>query len=303
MAMDPGLDLAQLRSFFTLARTGSFSEAARRLNRTQPAVSHAVRKLEDSVGLPLVDRRGRDFRLTEEGRRLYQACESVFSTLDAAEEDLGRGRALSRGRLRLGATIEFGSSILMKHIRPFLAENPGVEMDFTLAHELLAPLLKDELDLIIDCVDHNLPELQKTPLFRETYVVACAPGYREEHRIRVPGDLARCAILSLDKAGLWWNRFQTALPERKRPVVQRVIAVNHIRGMINAAGEGLGVVLAPKYSVLEELARGVLVPLFPSIRPAEDRFHIYQKSLKAGLEKHRRLTEYLMTIHPSEFGS
>jgi DNA-binding transcriptional LysR family regulator len=301
--MDPGLDLAQLRSFFTLARAGSFSEAARRLNRTQSAVSHAIRKLEDSVGLPLVDRRSREFRLSEEGRRLFQACESVFSTLDAAEEDLGRGRALSKGRLRLGATIEFGSSILMKHIRPFLAAHPGIEMDFTLAHELLGPLLKDEIDLAIDCVDHNLPELQKTPLFREIYVVACAPGLQEERRLRVPADLERCAVLSLDKAGTWWHRFLLALPERKRPDFQRVIAVNHIRGMINASIEGLGVLLAPKYSVLEELARGVLVPLFPSIRPVEDRFHLYQKTLKAGLEKHRRLTEYLLTIHPSEFGS
>lgn len=301
--MDPGLDLAQLRSFFTLARAGSFSEAARRLNRTQSAVSHAIRKLEDSVGLPLVDRRSRGFRLSEEGRRLFLACESVFSTLDAAEEELGRGRALSKGRLRLGATIEFGSSILMKHIRPFLAAHPGIEMDFTLAHELLGPLLKDEIDLAIDCVDHSLPELQRTPLFREIFVVACAPGYQEEHRIRAPGDLARCAVLSLDKACAWWHRFLLALPERRRPDFQRVIAINHIRGMINAAVEGLGVLLAPKYSVLEELARGDLVPLFPAIRPVEDRFHLYQKTLKAGLEKHRRLTEYLQTIHPSEFGS
>lgn len=301
--MDALLDLPQLRTFYTLAQVGSFTACARRLGRTQSAVSHAMAKLEDVAGLPLLDRRNRGLRLTEEGRRLYLACEQAFATLDAAAEDLKRHQILVRGRLRVGATVEFGSSILMRHMQPFLAANPDLEIDFTLSHDLLGPLLRDDLDLVIDCVEHPLPALKKAPLFRETYVVACAPGFRKAHRLRVPADLSRCPVLSLDKAGAWWNRFLVAVPDRDQPHLDRFIAVNHIRAMIHAAAEGMGALLAPRYAVLEDLERGDLVALFPAIRPAEDRFSIYQKKVKAGQEKQRLLTRYLQSLSPEEFGS
>lgn len=301
--MDPLLDLPQLRTFYTLAQVGSFTACARRLGRTQSAVSHAMAKLEDLAGVPLLDRRGRGLRLTEEGRRLYQACEQAFATLDAAAEDLKRHQTQARGRLRVGATVEFGSSILMRHMQPFLAANPDLEIDFTLSHDLVGPLLRDDLDLIIDCVDHPLPALKKSPLFRETYVVACAPAFRKAHRLRAPADLARCPVLSLDKGGAWWNRFLVAVPDRDQPHLDRFIAVNHVRAMIHAAVEGMGALLAPRYAVLEELERGDLVALFPSIRPAEDRFSIYQKKVRAGQEKQRLLTRYLQSLSPEEFGS
>ena len=301
--MDPLLDLAQLRTFYTLAQAGSFTACARRLNRTQSAVSHAMTMLEGLAGAPLLDRKGRELGLTEEGRRLFLACEQVFATLDAAADDLRRHQPHAKGRLRLGATVEFGSSILMRHMQPFLAANPELEIDFTLRPDLLAPLLREDLDLIIDCLDHPLPSLKKTTLFRETYVVACAPAFRRVHRLRVPMDLSGVPILSIDKAGAWWNRFLMAVPDQEQPLMNRIIEVNHIRAMIHAAIEGMGALLVPRYSVLEELRRGDLVALFPAICPAEDHFSIYQKKVKAGQEKQRLLTKYLQGLRPAEFGS
>ena len=75
-----------------------------------------------------------------------------------------------------------------------------------------------------------------------------------------------------------------------------------IRDRINAGVASLGALLAPTYSVLQELERGDLVALLPAIRPVEERFCIYQKKRKAVLRKQRMLTEYLQTISPAEFG-
>lgn len=69
------------------------------------------------------------------------------------------------------------------------------------------------------------------------------------------------------------------------------------------AGSGLGVLLAPGYSVKGELDRRALVPLFPGFRPLEDRFALYQKPAKARLVTHRLLTAYLKELTPSEFGA
>jgi len=304
--MERRLDLPQLRTFFTLVQAGTFSEAARRLDRTQSAVSHALRKLEDQAGVLLVDRSVRELRLTDQGRRLAQACESVFATLDGVSEDLQRGRSLSMGRIRMGCTVELGCHVLMKEIRVFQRGCPELDLDFHFGADLLEPLLRDDIDLAIDCRDHVRPELQKVPLFRELYAVACSPAFLEEHRLRTPSDLAKVPVLSLDKGGDWWHRFMLTLPETRRPALRRVIAVNHIRGMVHAAVHGMGVVLAPQYSVEPELDRGELVRLFPSMRTADDRFYrffLYQKHAKAGLEKHRRLAEFLKTIRPPELGA
>lgn len=301
--MESHLDLNQLRTFFTLVQSGSFSETARRLHRTQSAVSHAIRKLEELAGVVLIDRRVRELRLTDEGRRLYQACESVFSTLDGVCENFQRGRSLSLGRIRLGSTIELGCHVLMKQMGTFLEQNPGIEIDFMLSPDLLEPLLRDDIDIAIDCREHFRPELQKIPLFREIYAVACAPSFRDAHQIKGPADLMRCPVLSLDKAGDWWHRFLLTLPESHRLDFPHIIAVNHIRGMVHAAVHGLGVVLAPQYSVQGELDRGELIQLFPSIRTTEDRFYrffLYQKTNKASLEKHRRLVAFIQTIQMSE---
>ncbi len=297
------LDLSQLRAFHAVARFGGFSAAASRLHLTQSAVSHAVGKLERSAKVRLLDRRGRKVVPTPEGEILREACEQVFATLEAAEEELQRERNRAEGRIRLGATVEFGTSVLMRHIRPFLETNPGIEMDFVLSHDLLTPLLRDDVDLAIDCVAHPHPDLERTPLFREAYMVACAPDYLAAHRIEEPADLERCAVLSIDKGCAWWERFLGTFPKSRRPSFGRVVAINHIRGLITAAVSGLGVLLAPSYSVKGELERGALVPLFPGFRPLEDRFALYQKSGKARLAKHRLLTKYLEELNPSEFGA
>lgn len=296
-------DIGQLRMFFTLARTGSYTGAAERLHRTQSAVSHAIRKLEASAGVPLVDRRGRGFRLTEDGRRLFQACEAAFSALEGAAEDIARRHGRGLGRLRLGATVEFGCSILMKHMGPFLRDHPDIAFEFRMSHELLRPLLRDELDVIIDCKEHRHPSLERRPLFRETYTVVCSPAYRKRLGLATVSDLERAAVLSLDEEALWWQRFVLSLPSMSRPELPGILPVNHIRGMVVAAIHGIGVALVPTYTVLAPLERGQLIELFPEMDVPEDRFSLYQKKQRKGLGRHRLLTAYLRSIRPSEFGS
>jgi len=285
------LDLYQLRTFFTAAQTLNFTEAAARLYVTQSAVSHSVRKLERSAGEELLRKSGRRISLTEAGRTLYKACETVFYELEKAQEALKSGRGRDTGTIRLGATVEFGTTLLIKHLAAFIKRNPRIHIDFQFSHELLRPLLNDEVDLIIDCRDHKAAGLEKTPLFREEYAVIASPELAAG--IRRPADLADCSILSLDKDCAWWKNFLDALPQAKRPALSRVTELNHIRGIINAAIESLGVGFVPKYCVMKELKAGTLKNVFPDLELLEDRFAVYQKDKRAELKRHRLLVQYL----------
>ena len=290
------LDLYQLRTFFTVARTLNFTEAAKRLHVTQSAVSHALRKLERSAGEELLGKAGGKFSLTEPGRILYRACETVFYELEKAEELIAGNKDGGAGVIRLGATVEFGTTLLVKYLKGFINRNPGIHIDFQFKHELLRPLLNDELDIIIDCDDHKADGIEKRPLFREEYAVIASREFIKKNGLKDPADLAACNILSLDKGGLWWGNFLNSLPRNGRPEFKKITEINHVRGIINAAIESLGAGFVPKYCVLKELKAGTLKNVSPRLELLEDHFSLYQKTKRAGLERHRRLADYLANI-------
>ncbi|MCG8689488.1 MAG: LysR family transcriptional regulator, partial [Desulfobacterales bacterium] len=178
------MDLYQLRTFFFLAKIRSFTQAAGLLFVTQSAVSHAIKKLETSLDTPLIIRKGKTVRLTEAGATLFRSCEKIFYEIERAEQDIARFAREARIRIRVGSTVEFGTSILINHIRDFLDTHPDIHLDFLFSHHLEAPLVRDEVDLIIDCNDHLLPNTEKIYLFQEQYITIASPGFVRKRGIR-----------------------------------------------------------------------------------------------------------------------
>ncbi len=294
------LNLYQLRAFFTVAQTLSYTEASRRLYVTQSAVSHAVATLGKSVHYDLFKKTGNKLALTETGKILYKSCETVFYELEKAEERIAALKSKNIGTIRLGATVEFGTTLLVKYLKGFINKNPEVHIDFQFRHELLKPLLNGELDVIIDCMNHRAEGLEKTPLFREEYAVIATREFIRKHGIRRPLDLSGCPVLSMDKAGAWWGNFLNALPAAERPEFANITELNHIRAIINAAMEGLGAGFVPRYCVLKEFKAKTLVNVFPHLKLLEDNFYVYQKAGRAGLERHRSLLGYLKNIKTTQ---
>jgi LysR family transcriptional regulator for metE and metH len=296
------LDLAKLSVFLEAARSGGYTAAARRLHVTPSAVSHAVRKLETGIGRTLVEWRGRSLVLTADGEYIRQVCQRVFDELGDAEQSLSTSAAGGTQAVTIGATVEFGATVLVQKLRPLLEATPWLRADFHLSDDLTQSLLQDEIDLAVDCAVHTHPSIQRTDLFREKYVLVASPSFLATRAIRQPADLERVPVLSFDKDGRWWNHLLRALPGRRRPSLERIVEINQVRGMVRAAVEGYGVALIPKYAVMGDLARGTLLLLFPRLRLLEDWFCVYQKRSKAGREKNRLVTEFLLRLDVSEFG-
>ena len=297
------MDLYHLKTFFTLAKAKNFTRAAEQLFVTQSAVSHAIKKLEASVATPLIRRQGKVLDLTPAGHALYRSCEKIFYEVERADQEVARHRQEARVRIRLGSTIEFGTTILINHIRGFLDTHPEIHLDFYFSHHLETPLVRDEVDLIVDCVRHSLPGLKTFHLFQEQYVTIASPGFLREHRIKTIDDLERVKILSSDKQLAWWRNFITAIPEDKQACLKQVVEINHIRGIINGAVAGLGIGFVPRYTVIRELEQKVLLDPFPGIQPGADHFNIFIKKEKLTFDKNKALIQYLTRLNPSEFGA
>jgi len=296
------LDLGKLEVFLEATRSGNYTVAARRLHLTQSAVSHAVRTLEERIGRSLVEWRRRRFTLTDDGECVRQVCERVFHDLEQAEHVLSTRAPGGTQVITIGATVEFGTSVLVRKLRPLLDAAPWLHIDFRFRDDLAQPLLRDEVDIAVDCTPHTHQSVQATRLFREKYLMVASPAFLASHRLRRPIDLERVPVLSLDKGAGWWINVFRSIPGQRRPVLGRIIEVNQVHGMVHAALEGYGVALLPKYTVLGKIARGDLVALFPKLRLLEDWFCVYQKRAHAAREKNRIVTDFLRRVDVTEFG-
>ena len=259
------MDLYQLKTFYILCLNKSYTVAAKKLFVTQSAVSHAIKKLEASIAKKLIDKNKKEFFLTPEGKILFDHCKKIFFHIAKVQEDLKTLHSTTM-EITIGSTIEFGTTVLIKQLEEFNREFKFGKIHMELHNEIMPYLLKDDVDLIIDCKLHLHEDLHSIPLFREEYVVICTPKYRHEKKIQVPLDLERCNLISLDIKANWWHRFYSALSDQKRPKLKNIIQINHIRGIINGTLASTGVGLVPKYTVFNELRRKKLIQLFPEIK-------------------------------------
>lgn len=292
------VDLNKLKTFYILAGTKSYTGCAEKLCLTQSAVSHAIKKLETDLGFDLVDRQNRQFRLTRQGEFLYRRCMGIFSRIDDALDGLAAEKR-HPVFITMGAPVEFGSSVLIKGMRPFLKSHDRIHIDFFLDASLLEPLLADDLDIIIDCVPHVHEDLVAVPLLREEYAVIATQQYIEARNIRSVRDLNRCTLLSFDKELAWWKNFINALTEEAGFGFRRITRISNVRGIINAALESMGVGFVPRYTVLKELEHQTLVELFPEIGVRNDQINIYLKRRNFEKQAFKDLIAHIksLTLH------
>ncbi|GGL43215.1 LysR family transcriptional regulator [Phycicoccus endophyticus] len=145
------IDAAGLRVMRAIADEGSFTAAAAALGYTQPAISQMVRRLEQRTGTVLVERVGRNVRLTEAGEVLARHAGPVLAALDAAEEEVAAIAGLRSGRVRLMAFPSASATLVPRALALVKARHPDVSISFTEAEppESLAALRSGDCDLAV----------------------------------------------------------------------------------------------------------------------------------------------------------
>jgi LysR family transcriptional regulator, transcription activator of glutamate synthase operon len=190
------MELRQLRYLVALAEERNFTRAAEREHIAQPALSQQVRRLEQEVGLALVERTTRRVALTEAGEMLLVRARSILAELDAAQAEMQALTGVQTGHVVIGIIHTMGPIDLSIALGTFHQRHPGVELTVReLASEELAELLRvDEVDLaflsVTERVESHGIGLHK--LISEDLVVIVPPGHplAGRRRIRMP-ELAR----------------------------------------------------------------------------------------------------------------
>jgi len=142
--------LPQLSVFESVSRLGSFTRAAEELYMAQPTVSVQIRKLTETVGVPLIEQIGRKIYLTEAGRELQAACQAIFRTLEGIEDRVSNLRGLRAGRLRLAVSTT-GKYFTPRLLAAFVQRHPNLEVSLQIHHRdtLIDRLVRNEDDLYV----------------------------------------------------------------------------------------------------------------------------------------------------------
>src|SRR6202035_4945389 len=143
------MELRQLRYLLALAEERHFTRAAAREHIAQPALSQQIRRLEDEIGLPLVERTTRRVALTEAAELLVARARRILAEVESAHTELQRLRGLDTGHVTVGAMHTMGPVDVSLALAIFHQRHPGVELTVREASsEELAEMLRvDELDL------------------------------------------------------------------------------------------------------------------------------------------------------------
>lgn len=254
------MDLNQLETFLAVAEERSFSRAATRLHRTQPAVSQVIRKLEDSVGEVLFDRAARDGSLTAAGVLLRDYAVRLMALRREATAALGELKSLERGSLHLAAN-EYTSMYLLPAIDAFRREYPQVNVT---VQRMLASRIPDELNLRsfelgVVSFRPDPEQFRSIAVYADTLALIVSLGHPLAGREHVSiSELGQETFIAHNVASPLRRRVIETF-QRYRTPLNMAIELPTIEAIKRFVAMGNGVALVPNLTVARELEIGELV--------------------------------------------
>jgi DNA-binding transcriptional LysR family regulator len=256
------MDIAALRTFLAVAQERSFSRAAAKVHRTQPAVSQAVRRLEAVLGEQLFDRSAKHATLTDAGRMLQNYGQRLVRLAEEAESAVRELRDLRRGRVLVGAN-EAAVHTLLPLIARFRQRHPQITIDVRRvpARQIAVEVQQGSLDfgaLTFRPAESGLFEVK---VGSDELVLLVPPSHRLAKRRQVTmEEVAGEAVVAHNDPSPARERV-LRLFEEKRVPLQIVIALPSLDGIKRAVELKMGVALLPRRCAITEIAGGRLVAL------------------------------------------
>jgi DNA-binding transcriptional LysR family regulator len=255
--------------FVEVAGQGSFSSAARRLNRSPTAVTRAVADLEARLGVRLLNRTTRAVSLTDAGERFLTGARRVLADLAEIEQAAaGQGRA-PRGELAVTAPILFGRLHVLPIVNEFLKEFPDVSVRLMLLDRPV-DLVEERLDAAIRIGPLADSSAVATRLGSLRRVVVASPDYLARRgQPERPEEIASHDVIVFGGLGHW------EFGEGKKPVrFTPRLTVSTAEAAIDAVVAGIGITRVLSYQAVDALRRGSVVQLFASHGQADIPVHL-----------------------------
>ncbi|MBI6898339.1 LysR family transcriptional regulator [Pseudomonas putida] len=296
-------DLNDLYLYAKVVEHGGFAPAGRILGLPKSRLSRRVAKLEERLGVRLIQRSTRQFQVTEVGLEYYRHCLGMLEQAVAAEDAVERNRAEPRGIVRLASSTALLDSRLAPMLASFMAQCPVVEL-LVKSYNRRVDVIGEGFDLVLSVQHQPLEssELIMRRLAPSRQCLVAAPGLLAEHGRPVsPEGLQALPSLNWganvqDSTWILVGPAGAEVAVRHRPrVVSDDLAV-----LREAALAGVGAVLLPDEAVREDLAAGRLVHVLDDWAPREGEVVALFPSRRGLMPAVRKLIDYLADAFEQE---
>ena len=257
------MEFEQLRGFLETAREKSFTRAAEKLFRTQPAVSLQVKSLETELGQRLFERQGKRVSLTDAGRVLYGHAEQIIAQIDAIREDLSGLDLLEKGRLSIATSDTNCAYVLPPVVEAFCHRYPGVEVKLTdrMSPEVSRLVVEGAVDFGIATLPVLDSRLDTEPLFERKEIVIAGPEHALAKRSRLTlANVADEAILALESGSTCRSLMDRVFMEAgiEPRIAMELGSIEVIKKYVSI---GLGIAIVPEAAVSVDMSEGRLTQL------------------------------------------
>ncbi|MEJ2610569.1 MAG: LysR family transcriptional regulator [Candidatus Thiodiazotropha sp.] len=288
--------LRQLRVFRTVAEHLNYTQAARTLHLSQPAVSMQVKQLEESVGLPLFEQTGKKIHLTEAGREVFQYSRAIFQTFEEMEEVLSALKGLDTGHLDIAvaSTVNYFAPRLLA---AFSRKYPGIDLrlDVTNRQRLMTLLQANEIDLVLMGHPPEDIDLEFEPFMENPLVVIAPPDHPLHAERAIPAERLNEEVFIMREAGsgtrLAMERYFDELSITLKTGMQ--MTRNEAIKQAVRAGMGLGVVSI--HSIELEIETGRLVVLDIEGFPIQRYWYLVYRKNKRLSPAARAFRDFVIT--------
>ena len=261
--MSQTIDSRQLRAFASLARTGSFTLAARELSLTQSAVSHSMRALEQEVGCRLLEKMGKKVVLTEAGEGLLVHVQRILEEMALARAEIGQLAKWGQSRLRIGASTTACQYVLPAVLREFQKEfaRCAISIEPGDTPDAIEALRERRIDLAVNLEPRPGEPLEFRPLFTDELVFMTSPEHPWAQTRRVDRrEIARQNYILYGK-----RSYTSEMIERyfraDDIVLHSTMDLRNMEAIKELVKLGLGISILAPWCARQELASGALVAL------------------------------------------
>lgn len=267
-----------LLAFVTVARQRSFTAAAAALEVTPPAVSQAVRQLEERLGVRLLNRSTRSVSLTEAGEHFFNRVSPAVAELLDASAGLDAYRGGVTGLLRLNAPMVVHQVWLRPVLAGFLAAHPGVKVELAL-QDGFVDIVAGGYDAGIRLGESVQADMVSVPLTRaERIAIVASPDYAARHGL--PQEIESlhrhaCIRYRFPGSGAIFRWEVLRAGSVVEVEVNGPLTVSDSISMAQAALDGIGIAYTFERQVSADIAAGRLLRVLPEICPTLSGFHLY----------------------------
>jgi DNA-binding transcriptional LysR family regulator len=247
--------------FLSIAEEKSFSRAAERMHRTQPAISIAIKRLEEELGETLFDRSSKAGTLTEAGKILLSYAQRMINLRDEAVESIGELRGMFRGRLSIGANESTSLYLLPPLLLEYRKRHPSIKIEVyrNISERIPAEVLERNLDFGFLSYDPLHPSLQSFEVHRDELVLVVPP----KHPLA-----GRKSVTVRELGGEQFVAHNVKTPARSRifelfaqhnaplNICVELATLDTIKDFVQ---RGVGLAILPRLAVRDELKAGKLV--------------------------------------------